>query len=1180
MDWRSTLIALAGALSLAAVSSRAAAQSSIDAPSCTRADVTCVPVSGSVAFGAGATPPAEVDIEVSYPFGDGVEWFRIRTSGPDYRFVANIPRGANAAFVLRNLPLPWLNDRPVVFDRLPGPQSIVLRPDAGIPVTATFRYPSDTVAPPPFSATVRRSSGDRWFVPVEVSNGQLVFAVRPGEPYSLEARPAGFGPVFVEFPPQSGPHAVIVNVDRRARPSAQSFTVLEGPGWVPSGRMVRLPIALEEPAPSGGESLPFELSIVPGTAAAAELSVFSSLTAAPRARFVIGSIRIENDSVARPARAAAIRFSTSPFALDPVGVPTVPDIPLTLLDDDAGGLPPVLSVVGAAPLPSFGGAAALVRPEGGPGEDWVITFELDRPAPEGGAEITVDTVSSSASGAAMAISGVDFQAVVARLVVFPPGSRTATVRISGVGDDRVEPERAFFLALTNPRGLVPRDPVVEMRIVNDDVDGSPAARSDLLPVTPLPRANTLDVLVNDVLPGDRFPRGSLQITEAPSLGSATVDTRGTPSPRDDRIVYTPQAGRAGKADRLRYRLCDALGETCVSARVDIPIRPVPSVPTTFLAAGEAGFRDIVFSGLPALQDARIEVLSRQPEGDELTEGTAGVNLAQRFAPVVFHSLALPFLGTNGPAEANWTILVHLQGAADSDVDLYVSYDANNDGLMSDDEQLCASASLHASETCLVSFTQTRAGATRVLIGVANPGPTPVPYRVMRGSVGGVGTLPGFVATAPTRLAEGEAFPVRLSWRNDATFVRDGAYGVMRIRNAAGEALGDIPLAIEVPRVPGSVSQAVAPRPRALRDGQVEVALVPRGEQLKRVFVDVPTGARLLDVRVRWSKDTYVVLDASLRRLPLPTDGASTAALTAPNEDANSIRRSGDGEISFLVPDPVPGRWFVVLSVPSLYPKVSERFQVTATTTGGAAVPLVRPGGYFNPARSGHGLFLYPAGNDFAGLWYTYAQDGTPVWYYLQGARPVANGIWTAPIFRSGWNGSRNHLTEVGRATITPTANDAFQFTYVLDGELGSEPFSSFGRGCPSIGGRVVDASGHWFDPARSGTGYSVQLLPNYEFYAVFGYSARGVPRFLVAERGAVGAADDTLVLQQLRGFCPLCARAGFPERRNVGVLRREFVNGQLTRIGVDAAFTNGTPGTWTANDAVVPLGGLQGCAAQ
>ena len=288
---------------------------------------------------------------------------------------------------------------------------------------------------------------------------------------------------------------------------------------------------------------------------------------------------------------------------------------------------------------------------------------------------------------------------------------------------------------------------------------------------------------------------------------------------------------------------------------------------------------------------------------------------------------------------------------------------------------------------------------------------------------------------------------------------------------------------------------------------------------------------------------------------------------------------GDAGIRLAAPFPAPGRWYVVLEDRDAVALDQKVVVATATLTSSIPAPVIRPGGYFNPARSGHGLFLYPAQGDWAGLWYTYAQDSTPVWYYLQAPAPGANGIWTAPIFRSGWNGTRNHLTEVGRATITPTGADAFQFTYVLDGEIGSEPFVSFGRGCPSIGGRVVNASGHWFDPTRSGTGYSVQLLPNYEFHAVFAYAPNGTPRFLVAERSSVGAATDTLTLQQLRGFCPLCVRTGFPERADVGTLRREFTNGVLSRIVVDAAFTSGTLGTWTANDAVIPLGGLQGCPA-
>jgi hypothetical protein len=83
----------------------------------------------------------------------------------------------------------------------------------------------------------------------------------------------------------------------------------------------------------------------------------------------------------------------------------------------------------------------------------------------------------------------------------------------------------------------------------------------------------------------------------------------------------------------------------------------------------------------------------------------------------------------------------------------------------------------------------------------------------------------------------------------------------------------------------------------------------------------------------------------------------------------------------------------------------------------------------------------------------------------------------------------------------------------------------------------------------------------------------------LAERAGIGAANDTVPLQQLQGFCPLCTRSGNPTRSNAGVLRRVFTNGVLTGINVDATFTNGTTGTWVVNDAVVPLGGLQGCAA-
>ena len=133
-------------------------------------------------------------------------------------------------------------------------------------------------------------------------------------------------------------------------------------------------------------------------------------------------------------------------------------------------------------------------------------------------------------------------------------------------------------------------------------------------------------------------------------------------------------------------------------------------------------------------------------------------------------------------------------------------------------------------------------------------------------------------------------------------------------------------------------------------------------------------------------------------------------------------------------------------------------------------------------------------------------------------------------------------------------------------------------GCPTISGQPVDASGNWFDPVRAGSGYSVQVNPNYEFFAAFIYDALGVPRFLAAERGgAFNAAANTIQLDQLQGFAPLGAHTA-PVRSPVGTLSRQFTANALSGINLAATFGNGVAGGWNVNDAVVPLGDTQGCA--
>jgi hypothetical protein len=388
-----------------------------------------------------------------------------------------------------------------------------------------------------------------------------------------------------------------------------------------------------------------------------------------------------------------------------------------------------------------------------------------------------------------------------------------------------------------------------------------------------------------------------------------------------------------------------------------------------------------------------------------------------------------------------------------------------------------------------------------------------------------------------------------------------------VQSAAGVTVGSVP--VRVNRA-GRAENGIA-----LASGEERAFRLPAATAHDRLFIDVPAGASSLSVTARASEG----VDLYLARVPAPVANAAIPTIAAaPARSAANAASSATAPLQTLSVSGAalsPGRWYVVPTNPSA--RIGE-IAVLATVAGTA--PVVRPGGYFNTGRPGHGLFLYPAGAEWAGLWYTFLQDGSSTWYYLQGRAPGANGQWRGTVYRSAWDGSRNTLSAVGEAVTTPTGADAFTFSYRLDGQAGSEAFSSFGRGCPSLNGAPVNASGHWFDPARAGTGYSVQMFPNYEFYAAFVYDAAGVPRFLTAERSGFGGASVSVPLEQLTGFCPLCARTAAPTRRAAGSLARSFANGNLSIMAVDATYAAGVSGRWTGTDSVQALGGstsLQGC---
>ncbi len=502
-------------------------------------------------------------------------------------------------------------------------------------------------------------------------------------------------------------------------------------------------------------------------------------------------------------------------------------------------------------------------------------------------------------------------------------------------------------------------------------------------------------------------------------------------------------------------------------------------------------------------------------------------------------------------------------AASPDIDLFVGRDMDNDGQPDEGEENCRSASSLSNEVCELT--------------VASE-PAPINYWVMVQNYSGPGTgvtvdsyvVPlvagngvSLVSTGPGNVPAGNGFKMRIGY-DDATLV------------AGAERIGFV----MIQATPGATAHAVPVRltragatfePYALASGVGRAVTMPAGSTHDTLVFEVPANATSVTFATQGtgSVSLYAARDAAPTGPGIAPAPARNAAgvISATAAGANQTITATGAAL-------LPGRWYVT---PVNTGAGSAQVTVTATVTATGAALTVKPGSYFNAARGGHGIFFYPSGPDYALLWYTYFQDGTPTWYYVQGAQPGANGVFNGVIYRSAWNGAGNHLVPVGNMLLTPSTTNTFTMAYNLDGFTGSEPMQAFLTGCPTVSGSPLNVSTHWFNAAKSGYGYSVQVNPNYEFHATFAYDGLGQPRFLAAERsGAFNAASTSLTLQQLNGFAPLGAYAP-PVRTNIGTLTRTYGANTIATMAATGTFFGGIPGGWSESASVTALSGAQGC---
>ncbi|KFL36270.1 hypothetical protein N788_05105 [Arenimonas donghaensis DSM 18148 = HO3-R19] len=807
--------------------------------------------------------------------------------------------------------------------------------------------------------------------------------------------------------------------------------------------------------------------------------------------------------------------------------------------------------------------------EGNSGQQLVpVRFEFDKPlsAP---VVVGVHTNDPPDYMSFVAIPPADYDAITIPNFTLPAGATGGTIHIPVNGDTLEEPDEfmmILFYVVSGPAIIAPNGGNYAMTVIWDDDRTHPAlhARPDRI-VIAQNRPVTFSVLTNDVYVDERTLSPQMPFTE-PDVGDLHFIPNVFGTIADDQLAFRPVPGRVGIYRHL-YGLCEQAmySRRCAEAEIEFVIRPLPEESVTLDVASAAGHQDILLDGLQAMPGARFEATSIQrPVPYEVVLAGDANPLSPWDDPAGTGSSVFTLARPQDNQPRRWRVLVDATTQGAGDVDLYMGLDSDRDGVADESELVCTAAMVPSGESCELDITQPGDAALSYWVMLHNRGAAPLPARAevsaVRVDTPSDGSL---VATGPGQLREGEHFALRMAWNAAGFLPGERRVGYLRVRRDSEDPGELVPVRLTRSPSPGPDT------PLALSNTRPTSFRLPPGATHRRILVDVPQGASSLAVQTRSMAevDLYLV-PAGIGSSPRIEDAPPLTAAVA------SSRRVG-GDEDVVVYAPAPGRWYAVVQNKG---NAAASVDITATMT--AAAPVVRSGSYFNPDRGGHGLVLYPAADQQVGLWYTYFQDGSPTWLYLQAPAPGPDGLWTAPIYRTAWNGNAQQLAQVGQATITPTGPDAFTYTWTLDGETGSEPLRSLGRGCPNLGGAPLDASSHWFDANRAGTGYSVQLWPDYEMHLAFIYDAQGVPRFLIAEGPGFGGATRSLVLEQLQGFCPLCTRNGPPARRPVGTYSRAFGSGTM-QVGIDGLYAPRVPGWWSALDTARPLGGsgtMQGCA--
>ncbi|WP_203594669.1 S8 family serine peptidase [Wenzhouxiangella limi] len=480
----------------------------------------------------------------------------------------------------------------------------------------------------------------------------------------------------------------------------------------------------------------------------------------------------------------------------------------------------------------------------------------------------------------------------------------------------------------------------------------------------------------------------------------------------------------------------------------------------------------------------------------------------------------------------------------TDIDLYVGRDANRDGQAQAREEQCFSITPDELERCIVE--NPAPGTWWIVVQNWDASAAQDSITLETAVIDAVHS-DDLVVYGPGSHEAG-LLAVGLSWSKPEMRRNERHLGLVSIAGGDGPAdrVGSVPVVLER-------SRALVPETTVLVPGKTQPVVAPARGRHEAVFVDVPETAERLTIETKGD----AAVDVSVRRVGFDAVRASAPETPAPAGAVLASGAAGGAPLVLSASALTPGRYFVELDN-----ALSEEQVVEITASLQETGTIARQIGLWSPVGTpqnrrdeiAQGITWQTAGDGFI-VWYSYDEDGLPLFYL--GAAPVdeTSSVWSADIDTYVAADGEQTAVRAGHVVVTMIDEDNMVFSWSVNGGQGSDIKQPVAPPtCPEVNGSSVSYTGHWYTPGRFEGGTSVVVSANSQAQIRYYYDLEGVGRwFLADDLQSTDPLAEELDVYDFRGFCPSCppapvsseivgAYARMFESENRGMETMEFVS--------------------------------------